>query len=58
MFEQLTLLQFLVALSMSLAALCVFIWAVLSGMFKDVEAPKYRMYEMEIEEDERTEEDR
>ena len=34
---ELTFVQFLVALFMSLGALCVFIWAVLSGLFTNVE---------------------
>lgn len=49
--EQLTLLQFLVALCMGLSALCVFIWAVLSGLFVDVEKIKYRAYRAEVEDD-------
>lgn len=46
-----TLLQFLVALFTSLAALSVFIWAVLSGQFVDIEQPKYRAFHAEIKED-------
>jgi cbb3-type cytochrome oxidase maturation protein len=45
---ELTLLQFLVALLMSLAAVCLFIWGVLSGLFEDVEAVKYRAYRAEV----------
>ena len=45
---ELTLVQFLVALSMSLGAVCLFIWGVLSGAFVDVEAVKYRAYRAEI----------
>jgi len=45
---ELTLLQFLVALLMSLGAVCVFIWGVLSGLFDDVEAVKYRAYRAEV----------
>lgn len=52
---ELTLLQFLVALLMGLAALCLFIWAVLSGLFRDVEAIKHRAYHAEVDDDERTE---
>ena len=50
MFE-LTALQFLVALFMSLGGVCVFIWAVLSGQFNNVEDPKYRAYRMEVDDD-------
>lgn len=52
--ERLTLLQFLVALLMSLGALCLFIWAVLSGLFRDVEAIKYRAYRAEVKDHEPT----
>lgn len=45
-----TLLQFLVATFMSLGGVCVFIWAVLSGQFKDVEQPKYNAYHTEVAE--------
>jgi nitrogen fixation-related uncharacterized protein len=50
--EALTLVQFLVALCMSLGALCVFVWAVLSGHFTNVEAIKYRAYRTEVHDDE------
>lgn len=50
MFEQ-TILQFLVAAFMSLGGVCVFIWAVLSGQFNGIEEPKYRVYEMERDDD-------
>jgi cbb3-type cytochrome oxidase maturation protein len=49
---ELTLVQFLVALFMSLGALCLFVWGVLSGAFKDVETIKYRAYRMEVDDDE------
>jgi nitrogen fixation-related uncharacterized protein len=49
---ELTLLQFLVALLMSLGAVCLFIWAVLSGLFKDAENIKYQAYRAEVNEDE------
>jgi cbb3-type cytochrome oxidase maturation protein len=49
---ELTLLQFLVALLMSLGGLCVFVWAVLSGLFNDVEAIKYKAYRAEVTDDE------
>lgn len=45
---ELTLIQFLVALCMSLGAVCLFIWAVLSGLFHDVEAAKFRAYRAEV----------
>ena len=48
---QLTLIQFLVALFMGLGALCVFIWAVLSGLFVDVEQIAYRAYRAEVDND-------
>ncbi len=50
MFEQ-TILQFLVAAFMSLGGVCVFIWAVLSGQFNGIEEPKYRVFEMERDDD-------
>jgi cbb3-type cytochrome oxidase maturation protein len=49
---ELTLLQFVVALCMSLAALFVFVWAVLSGLFIDVEAIKHKAYRTEVRDDE------
>lgn len=49
---ELTLIQFLVALCMSLGAVCLFVWAVLSGLFHDVEAIKYRAYRSEVNDDE------
>ncbi len=48
---EMTFLQFVVALFMSLAAVCVFIWAVLSGMFNNVEDIKYRAYRAEVRDD-------
>jgi len=48
---ELTLMQFLVALFMGLSAVSIFIWAVLSGMFKDVEDIKYRAYRAEVNDD-------
>jgi cbb3-type cytochrome oxidase maturation protein len=47
-----TIVQFSVALFMSLGALCLFVWAVLSGMFTDVEAIAERMFRAEVNEDE------
>ena len=51
MFE-LTVVQFLVAFFMSLAALSVFIWAVLSGLFTNVEDIAYRALRAEVQDDE------
>jgi cbb3-type cytochrome oxidase maturation protein len=48
---QLTIGQFLVAMFMSLGALFIFIWAVLSGMFRDVEAIAMRAYRAEVADD-------
>lgn len=49
---ELTFGQFLVALCMSLGALSFFIWAVLSGLFVDVEEVKFRVYEREVDDGE------
>lgn len=49
---ELTFVQFLVALLMSAGAVCLFIWAVLAGLFEDVEAIKYRAYRAEVNDDE------
>ncbi len=49
---ELTFVQFIVALLMSLGGVCVFIWAVLSGLFDDVEAVKFRAYRAEVNSDE------
>lgn len=49
---ELTLLQFVVALLMSLGAVCLFIWGVLAGSFEDIEAVKYRAYRAEVNDDE------
>ena len=57
MFE-LTLVQFLVAVFMSLAALCVFVWAALSGLFTDVEDIAYRAYRAEVKDEEPDDESR
>ena len=43
-------LQFVVALLMSLGAVCLFIWGVLAGLFNDVEAIKFKAYHAEIDE--------
>ena len=45
-------MQFLVALCMSLSALSLFVWAVLSGMFHEVEKVKFRAYRVEVNDDE------
>lgn len=45
---EVTLLQFLVAAFMSLGGVCVFIWAVLSGQFNEVEEPKMRAFRTEV----------
>jgi len=47
---ELTFLQFLMALSMGLGAVCFFIWAVLSGQFVDIEEAKYQVLEVENDE--------
>ena len=47
-----TIVQFTVALFMSLGALCLFIWGVLSGMFTDVEGIAERVYRAEMNNDE------
>jgi nitrogen fixation-related uncharacterized protein len=49
---ELTLVQFMVALCMSLAAVFLFVWAVLSGLFVDVEAIKHKAYRTEVRDDE------
>ncbi len=46
--ELLIFLQFLVALSMSVAAVFFFIWGVLAGQMKDIESIKYTMLEREL----------
>ena len=49
---ELTLLQFLVAACMGAGAVCLFVWAVLAGMFDDVEAIKFKAYRAEVPDDE------
>jgi len=39
---------FLIALSMGLGALAIFIWAVLSGQMEDTEEIKYRVLDREL----------
>ncbi|MBS1256419.1 MAG: hypothetical protein MAG581_02242 [Deltaproteobacteria bacterium] len=48
---EVTMIQFFVALFMSLGAVCIFIWAVLSGLFTDVEEIKLRAYQAEVNSD-------
>ncbi len=50
--EAQTFLQFLVATFMSLGGVCLFVWAVFSGQFNKVEAPKHRAFRAEVPEDE------
>ncbi|MEX0732639.1 MAG: cbb3-type cytochrome oxidase assembly protein CcoS [Aquisalimonadaceae bacterium] len=52
-----TMVQFLIALLMGLGSLGVFIWAVLSGMFRDVEQIKMRAYRAEVSEDDEQQDD-
>ena len=46
MFE-ITALQFLVAFFMGLGAVCIFIWAVLSGLFNNIEDIKHQVLKAE-----------
>jgi cbb3-type cytochrome oxidase maturation protein len=39
--------QFVVATCMGLGALCLFLWAVASGLFRDVESVKYQVLDSE-----------
>jgi hypothetical protein len=39
--------QFLVATLMGLAALCLFVWAAVSGLLRDVEPVKYQVLDSE-----------
>ena len=46
--------QFIVSFLMSLAALCLFLWAAASGLLADVERVKYQVLQIEgIEHDDR-----
>lgn len=47
----LTLIQFLIAVLIGLGSVGVFAWAVLTGMFHDVEKAKMRAYRAEVPED-------
>ena len=51
MVEYLTFGEFVVALLMGLAALSLFVWAVASGVFRDVEAVKHQVLEREANDD-------
>ncbi|MEJ2182347.1 MAG: cbb3-type cytochrome oxidase assembly protein CcoS [Nitrospirota bacterium] len=46
--EEIVILEFIVAVLMGLGALCVFIWAVLSGHYEDAEEIKYRVLQREL----------
>lgn len=48
MIENTIIYGFLIALSMGLGALAIFIWAVLSGQMEDTEDIKYRILEQEL----------
>ncbi|MEO8505396.1 MAG: hypothetical protein ABI609_15980 [Acidobacteriota bacterium] len=50
--ETMIFLQFLVALSMSLAAVCFFVWGTLDGQFKDGESIKFAMLKRELADEE------
>ncbi|MGH8372115.1 MAG: cbb3-type cytochrome oxidase assembly protein [Gammaproteobacteria bacterium] len=43
--------QFLVAVLMGAAALCLFAWAVITGQFSDIEKAKYDAYHAEVSEE-------
>ncbi len=53
MIEDIVIIEFMVALAMGLGALCVFIWAVISGQMEGVEEIKYRVLEGETEDERR-----
>ena len=53
MLEHLTLGEFVVALLMGLAALSAFVWGATSGAFKNVEAIKHQVLQVEDDTDER-----
>jgi cbb3-type cytochrome oxidase maturation protein len=48
MIENALLYGFLIALTMGLGALGIFIWAILSGQMDDAEDVKYRVLEQEM----------
>lgn len=47
------IIEFMVALSMGLGALCIFVWAVICGQMEDVEEIKYRVLDRENEDERR-----
>ncbi len=47
MIEHLTLGEFVVAVSMSLAALCAFLWGAATGAFRGVESIKHQVLRAE-----------
>ena len=47
MIEHLTLGEFVVALAMSLAALCAFLWGAATGAFRGVESIKHQVLRAE-----------
>ncbi|HEY7365975.1 MAG TPA: hypothetical protein VIE37_17900 [Methylomirabilota bacterium] len=47
MLEYLTLGEFVVAMLMSLAALCAFVWGAATGAFRGVESIKHQVLEVE-----------
>jgi cbb3-type cytochrome oxidase maturation protein len=49
--EYLTLYEFIVATLMALAGLCAFLWAAATGLWRNVEAAKYQVLEVEEERD-------
>jgi cbb3-type cytochrome oxidase maturation protein len=53
MMENTLLYGFLIALSMGLAALAIFIWAVLSDQMEDTEDVKYRILEQELSDEQK-----
>lgn len=48
MIEKAVILGILIALTMGLGALAIFVWAVLSGQMEDTEDIKYRILEREM----------
>jgi cbb3-type cytochrome oxidase maturation protein len=50
--EFLTFYEFLVALLMGFAALCFFVWGIITGNFKNVEVIKYKVCEVEANNEE------
>lgn len=47
MLEYLALGEFVVALLMGLAALCAFLWAAVSGVFRGIESVKHQVLRVE-----------